>query len=300
MVFSFFRNLFRRKRSPILGKELRRRVLDGRLLEGMEQLFIEADLGIDTSHHLIERVEALYKRQSKLSWDELRDAIEEELVKLLDEVDSSQIELQAGAPTVLFIVGVNGNGKTTSVAKLARRFQQEGRKVLLGGADTFRAAAGDQLDLWAKRLGVDIVKQQHGADPAAVVHDAVSAAVARKVDLLLVDTAGRLHTKKELMQELEKMRRVASRLVPGAPHYTLLVLDATTGQNGLEQAKTFHQSTPISGLILTKMDGTAKGGIAVAIQRELGIPIQYVGVGEQAEDLKPFNRRDYARSLLGR
>lgn len=299
-MFAWIRRLFRREHSPLLGRELRKCALDGRLLEGMEQLFIEADLGVDTSHHLITRIEALHRRKGKLSWDELRGTIEEELVSLLDEVAIGQIELRAEGPTVVFVVGVNGNGKTTSVAKLARHFQERGKQILLGGADTFRAAAGDQLALWAKRLGVEIVRQQHGADPAAVVHDAVSAAIARQSDLVLIDTAGRLHTKKELMQELEKMRRVANRVVPGAPHHTLLVLDATTGQNGVEQARTFHQSTPISGLILTKMDGTAKGGIAVAIQRELGVAVQYIGVGEGIEDLKPFDRRAYARSLLGK
>lgn len=265
----------------------------------MEQLFIEADLGLDTSHHLIERIEQLHRRQGKLSWEQLRATIEEELVALLNEVQPSPIALSEERPTVVFVVGVNGNGKTTSVAKLARHFVSQGSGVLLGGADTFRAAAGDQLALWAKRLGVEIVRQQHGADPASVVHDALSAASARSIPLVLIDTAGRLHTKKELMAELEKMRRVASRLIPGAPHYTLLALDATTGQNGLEQARTFHQSTPISGLILTKMDGTAKGGIAVAIQRELGLPIQYIGVGEGVDDLKPFDRRKYAQNLLG-
>lgn len=299
-MLRFLRRLFRRGGSR-LGGELSSLWGKGgnpETLEKMERLFLEADLGVATSHELVEQVAQLCRSNKKISLVEVKEAIRGELLTHLQEPAVKPIELGSEKPTVLFVVGVNGNGKTTSVAKLAHQFQRRGKRVLLGAADTFRAAAGEQLTRWADRLGVEVVKQQPGGDPAAVVHDALSAGAARGVDLVLIDTAGRLHTKGELMRELEKMRRVASRVVPGAPHETLLVIDATTGQNGVEQARIFHQSTPITGLVLTKMDGTAKGGIAVRIQRELGIPIRYLGVGEGMEDLRPFDPTAFVNSLI--
>ncbi len=206
---------------------------------------------------------------------------------------------QNGASTrVIFIVGVNGAGKTTSIGKLANRLRQEGRSVVLCAADTFRAAAVEQLEIWAQRNGIEVIKQKSGADPAAVVYDAVAAAKARSSDVVIVDTAGRLHTKSNLMAELEKMKRTAAKVIPGAPHDVLLVLDATTGQNGLAQAREFTSTVGVTGIILTKLDGTAKGGIVVAISRELGLPIRFVGTGEQINDMVPFDAETYANSLF--
>jgi fused signal recognition particle receptor len=201
-------------------------------------------------------------------------------------------------PRVIFIVGVNGAGKTTSIGKLANRLRQDGRSVVLCAADTFRAAAIEQLEIWAQRNGVEVIKQKSGADPAAVVYDAMAAAKARSVDAVIVDTAGRLHTKSNLMTELEKMKRTAAKVIPGAPHDILLVLDATTGQNGLAQAREFTTTVGVTGIILTKLDGTAKGGIVVAISRELGLPIRFVGTGEKINDLVPFDAQTYADSLF--
>ncbi|MGB6684283.1 MAG: signal recognition particle-docking protein FtsY, partial [Candidatus Acidiferrum sp.] len=201
-------------------------------------------------------------------------------------------------PRVIFIVGVNGAGKTTSIGKLANRLRQEGLSVVLCAADTFRAAAVEQLEIWAKRNGIDVIKQKSGADPAAVVFDAMAAAKARNADVVIVDTAGRLHTKSNLMAELEKMKRTAAKVIPGAPHDVLLVLDATTGQNGLAQAREFTSTVAVTGIILTKLDGTAKGGIVVAIARELGLPIRFVGTGEQINDMVPFDAETYANSLF--
>jgi fused signal recognition particle receptor len=199
---------------------------------------------------------------------------------------------------VMLIVGVNGSGKTTSLAKLAHLLHSAGKKVLIGAADTFRAAAIDQLELWAKRIGVDIVKHQSHSDPSAVAFDAISAAKARGAEAVLIDTAGRLHNKTDLMHELAKIRRVCDKVCPGAPHETLLVLDATTGQNAIDQANTFHQFTPLTGLILTKLDGTAKGGIVVAIQRQLGLPIKFIGTGEGIDDLQPFDPQQFVKALF--
>jgi len=201
-------------------------------------------------------------------------------------------------PAVVLVVGVNGSGKTTTIGKLAHRYKSEGASVLLAAADTFRAAAIEQLEIWGRRTGTEVIRQKPGADPSAVVYDAVHAARARKVDCVIVDTAGRLHTKSNLMAELEKMRRTASRLVPSAPHEVLLVMDATTGQNGLEQARRFTETSGVTGIVLTKLDGTAKGGIVVAIARELGLPIRFVGVGEQADDLLPFDAPSFLTSIL--
>jgi fused signal recognition particle receptor len=237
---------------------------------------------------------------------QLKSEIKSHIVRILnvparpDVATTSGISTsQNGAGTrVIFIVGVNGAGKTTSIGKLANRLRQEGRSVVLCAADTFRAAAVEQLEIWAQRNGIEVIKQESGADPAAVVYDAVAAAKARSSDVVIVDTAGRLHTKSNLMAELEKMKRTAAKVIPGAPHDVLLVLDATTGQNGLAQAREFTSTVGVTGIILTKLDGTAKGGIVVAISRELGLPIRFVGTGEQINDMVPFDAETYANSLF--
>jgi fused signal recognition particle receptor len=228
---------------------------------------------------------------------ELRQLIREQLMGVL-EAGERPVAVASEPPTVILMVGVNGSGKTTTTGKLAAHFQAEGKKVLLCAADTFRAAAIEQLEVWSQRTSAEMIRQAQGADPSAVVFDALQSAKARKLDVLLVDTAGRLHTKSNLMTELEKMRRTAARVVPGAPHEVWLVLDATTGQNGLEQARKFTESAGVTGLVLTKLDGTAKGGIVVAITRELGLPIRYIGVGEQIDDLLPFEPQKFISSLF--
>ncbi len=264
----------------------------------LETLLIQADVGTATT---IALVDALRERVSK---DRLRRAVDlhrivkEEMVAALREKGRSYLPGPPAPLAVILIVGVNGSGKTTSIAKLARYHQARGDRVLLAAADTFRAAAGEQLSVWAHRLGVDIVAHQSGGDPGAVLYDSLAAAQSRGANVVLVDTAGRLHTKYNLMQELGKMGRIAAKQVPGAPHETVLVLDATTGQNGLVQAKTFGQAVPVSGLLLAKLDGTARGGIAFAVVQELGIPILFVGTGEKVEDLAEFDAEAYVEGLL--
>jgi fused signal recognition particle receptor len=228
---------------------------------------------------------------------ELKGLIRQYLLEVLEAAERPVPQV-AEPPAVIMVVGVNGVGKTTSIGKLTRRLQAEGRSVLLCAADTFRAAAIEQLEVWAERTGVDLIKQQPGSDPSAVMFDALQAGKARKIDYVIVDTAGRLHTKENLMAELQKMRRTAVRVIPGAPHEVLLVIEATTGQNGLEQARKFTESSEVTGIILTKLDGTAKGGVVVAISRELGLPIRYVGVGEQLDDLLPFEPANFVASLF--
>ncbi len=226
--------------------------------------------------------------------EELVDVIRQELLKNM-QIPSHITE---GSPHVILVVGVNGNGKTTSIAKMAHRYQEAGKKVVLGAADTFRAAAIEQLEMWAHRLKVDIVKGHPNSDPSAVAFDAVAAGKARNADVVIIDTAGRLHTKIPLMQELEKIRRSCRKVVPDAPHETLLVLDATTGQNAIDQAQTFHKFTPLTGLVLTKLDGTAKGGTVLAIQKKLALPIKFIGVGEGAEDLQPFDAKAFIDAMF--
>jgi fused signal recognition particle receptor len=220
------------------------------------------------------------------------------LLAILNAANARPVSRVDGTPEVILVVGVNGTGKTTTIGKLAQVFRAQGKNVLLCAADTFRAAAIEQLEIWGQRTGTEVIKTKAGGDPAAVLFDALQAAVARKTDYVVVDTAGRLHTKTSLMAELEKMRRTAQRIVPGAPHETLLVMDATTGQNGLQQARLFTQSAGVTGIVLTKLDGTAKGGVVVAICRELGLPVRYVGVGEKAGDLLPFDPREFVDSLF--
>jgi fused signal recognition particle receptor len=273
------------------------------LLRELEATLIGADLGARTAADIVgrvrEQIEQQRAREVATTPDAVRAAIKAELVRIFDQTARPARQESDGGPFVILLVGVNGAGKTTSIGKLAQRYKSEGFSSLICAADTFRAAAGEQVAVWAQRAGVEIVSQNPGADPSAVLFDALAAAKARGVNYVLVDTAGRLHTKTNLMQELAKMRRIAERQVSGAPHEVLLVLDATTGQNGLQQARQFTETMGLTGLIVTKLDGTARGGIVVAIARELGLPVRYIGVGERAEDLIPFEPGRYVDALLG-
>jgi fused signal recognition particle receptor len=273
--------------------------LDPEHLRQLENALLATDLGVRTTRELIDAVREQAGNEPVRDAAALRGALKSRLLSILDAVPASPDGAGANVrPQVVFVVGVNGTGKTTTIGKLAHRLRREGSTVLLCAGDTFRAAAIEQLDVWARRTGCELIKQKSGADPAAVVYDALAAARARGVDVVIVDTAGRLHTKSNLMAELEKMKRTAAKLVPGAPHDVLLVLDATTGQNGLAQARQFTASAGVSGIVLTKLDGTAHGGIVVPIVRELGLPVRYVGTGETAEDLVPFNARTFVDSLF--
>jgi fused signal recognition particle receptor len=266
------------------------------LWEELEAALIQADVGVRVAQELLDRLRERVRREGVTRAEDLRALLKAELRALLK--DPPPLNLGRDPLEVVLVVGVNGSGKTTTVAKLAHRFRQQGRRVLLAAADTFRAAAGEQLEIWAERAGVPCIGGQPGADPGAVLFDALQAARARGYDLVLADTAGRLHTKYNLMQELQKVRRVAAKAVPGAPHEVWLVLDATTGQNALPQAREFHQAVGVTGLILTKLDGTAKGGAVFAIARELGLPVRFVGVGEGLEDLLPFDADAFVEELF--
>ena len=266
-------------------------------LENLEEILIGCDIGVKTTLEILERIRKETRDQRFLTSFQLRRTLRDCLLEILSNVDESGVE--SGQPHVVLVVGVNGVGKTTTIGKLAHYLRAQDKEVLICASDTFRAAAVDQLDIWAQRSGADIVKQTQGADPAAVLYDAIAAARARSKDVVITDTAGRLHTKINLMKELEKMIRVASREVDGAPHETLLILDATTGQNGLVQARQFLEVAGVNGIIITKLDGTAKGGIVVAVARELGIPIRFVGVGEGLEDMLPFSPEEFVDSLIG-
>ncbi len=276
-----------------IGKEIDRSTLDD-----LEATLIGADLGTTTTHEVLEKLRDKADRKQIKDVNELKRLLKEELLAILTSTGSQPVTRVDGTPEVIIVVGVNGTGKTTTIGKLAQVFRAQGKTVLLCAADTFRAAAIEQLEIWGQRTGTEVIKTKAGGDPSAVLFDALQSATARKTDYVIVDTAGRLHTKQNLMLELEKMRRTAQRIVPGAPHETLLVMDATTGQNGLQQARQFTQSSGVTGLVLTKLDGTAKGGVVVAISRELGLPVRYVGVGEKAGDLLPFDPKDFVESLF--
>jgi len=276
-----------------IGKEIDRATLDD-----LEATLIGADLGTTTTHEVLEKLRDKADRKQIKDVNELKRLLKEELLAILTSTSSRPVTKVDGTPEVIIVVGVNGTGKTTTIGKLAQVFRAQGKTVLLCAADTFRAAAIEQLEIWGQRTGTEVIKTKAGGDPAAVLFDALQSATARKTDYVIVDTAGRLHTKQNLMLELEKMKRTAQRIVPGAPHETLLVMDATTGQNGLQQARQFTQSAGVTGIVLTKLDGTAKGGVVVAISRELGLPVRYVGVGEKAGDLLPFDPKDFVESLF--
>ena len=274
-----------------------RKEIDAALLEELEATLLAADIGVRTTTEILDRIKQQVDRRLLADAQELRALIREHLIEVLRATERPLARVSE-PPAVILVVGVNGTGKTTTIGKLAHLFKSEGRSVLLCAADTFRAAAIEQLEIWGQRVGCDVIRQKPGADPSAVLYDAIQAARARRADYLIADTAGRLHTKSNLMAELEKMRRTAARLIPDAPHETLLVMDATTGQNGLEQARRFTSTAGVTGIVLTKMDGTAKGGVVIPIARELGLPIRYLGVGEKPEDLVPFEAESFVASLL--
>ena len=280
-----------------------RKQIDGALLDELEEALIAADLGVTTTLEILDKVRRRISRKEIGDIAALKDALKSELLNILRDSERKGVATEESVdesitPYVIMVVGVNGVGKTTTIGKLAQRIKAEGNDVLICAADTFRAAASDQLAIWAERTGVPLIQQKSGTDPAAVLFDALKAAKARKSDVLIVDTAGRLHNKSNLMAELEKMKRVAGREVEGAPHETLLVVDAVTGQNGLEQARQFLKTAGVTGIVLTKLDGTAKGGIAVAISKELGLPIRYAGIGERVDDLVVFDPEQYVNGLF--
>ena len=269
--------------------------VDDDLLEELEEALILSDVGASTAAKIVAEVEKRAKLRKTTTAAELRDLLREVLTDNM--LDNQPLDV-SGKPAVILVIGVNGVGKTTSIGKLAARYVSEGKKVMLSAADTFRAAAADQLEIWADRAGVEIVRSREGADPGAVLFDSLQAAKARNVDVVFCDTAGRLHNKANLMQELAKLRKIIDRETPDAAKETLLVLDATTGQNGLQQAKVFRETAGLTGIILTKLDGTAKGGICVAIAQELGVPVKFVGLGEGIDDLQPFDAKEYVNALI--
>lgn len=290
-----------------LGKIARavagKNTVDTEVLDNLEEALVSADVGIETTVAIIERIEARVARDKYINTSELNSILQEEIESMLVDAPAdetySNFDLPKGKkPFVLMIVGVNGVGKTTTIGKLAYHFTQAGKKVMLGAADTFRAAAVDQLTIWSERAGVPIVKREMGSDPASVAFDAVSSAVAKDVDILIIDTAGRLHTKTHLMEELSKIKRVIQKVIPDAPHDVLLVLDGSTGQNAIEQAKQFTAATDVTGLVITKLDGTAKGGVVLAIAHQFQIPVKFIGVGEKVEDLLVFDKHEFADSLF--
>jgi fused signal recognition particle receptor len=276
-----------------LGKEIDRDTLDD-----LEATLIAADLGTSTTQEVLAKLRDKADRKQIGNVEELKRLLKEEILAILNRANTAPVQRVDGMPEVILVVGVNGTGKTTTIGKLSQVFRSQGKNVLLCAADTFRAAAIEQLEIWGQRTGTEVIKTKPGGDPSAVLFDALQAATARHTDYVVVDTAGRLHTKTSLMEELSKMRRTAQRIIPGAPHETLLVMDATTGQNGLQQARLFTESAGVTGIVLTKLDGTAKGGVVVAISRDLGLPVRFVGVGEKAGDLLPFDPEEFVDSLF--
>ncbi len=290
----------RKTRDALTGgllRIVRGRRVDDDLIDEIEDSLLTSDVGVATSEDLLDRLRVAYKQGEVTEGEQVIPFFKEMLARRLAE-GAGPIELRDDPPTVVLIVGVNGSGKTTSIAKLGQWFRDQGKSVVLGAGDTFRAAAVEQLTVWSERIGVDIVKQATGADPAAVAYDAADAAVARKADVLIVDTAGRLHTQQHLMRELEKINRVLGKRIPGAPHETLLVLDATTGQNAVQQARRFHEAAPVSGIFLAKLDGTARGGAVFGIRQALGLPVRYIGTGETLEGLEVFEPEAFVDALL--
>ena len=278
------------------------RAVDAGLLDELEELLVAGDVGLPTARRILEPLRAGLSRRELRDAEHVRALLRAQILGLLQtppDPGAAAPSAPAGRPHVILVLGVNGSGKTTTVGKLARRFLDDGRRVLLAAGDTFRAAAIEQLQAWGQRTGVDVIAHQAGADPSAVVFDAARAAVARGVDVLLIDTAGRLHTKRNLMEELKKLHRVLGREIPGAPHERLMVLDATTGTNAIAQAREFHAAVGLTGLVLTKLDGTAKGGVILGIRHELGLPVRYIGVGEGVDDLQPFDPPAFVDALFG-
>ncbi|MBK7851971.1 MAG: signal recognition particle-docking protein FtsY [Bacteroidetes bacterium] len=292
-------SLFSRLAKAVVGKS----TVDSEVLDNLEEILVSSDIGVNTTLKIIQRLEARVSKDKYVGTDELNNLLKDEIAGLLAEnntLDATDFVIPEhnGLPHVIMVVGVNGVGKTTSIGKLAYQFKKSGKKVMLGAADTFRAAAVDQLDIWSKRVDVPIIKQAMGSDPASVAFDAVQSAVAQKMDVVIIDTAGRLHNKINLMNELSKIKRVMQKVIPDAPHEILLVLDASTGQNAIEQARQFTKATDVNALALTKLDGTAKGGVVIGISDEFKIPVKYIGVGEKMEDLQVFNKSEFVDSLF--
>ncbi|MFO7783576.1 MAG: signal recognition particle-docking protein FtsY [Thermodesulfobacteriota bacterium] len=272
--------------------------IDDGLLDELEEILFTSDMGVAATQEIIDRVKDKVARKELSDAGKLKDALKQEMLSFLMLPEDDRFEPGPGEPRVIMVVGVNGVGKTTTIGKAAGHFKNEGKTVMLAAADTFRAAAVEQLVIWGQRTGCEVIRQREGADPSAVAFDAVSAAVGRNVDMVLIDTAGRLHTRSNLMEELQKTRRVVGRKLPGAPHEIWLVLDATTGQNAVSQARIFNESLGITAIVLTKLDGTAKGGVVVGICRELGLPIRYIGIGEKVDDLRPFDPKAFVEAIF--
>jgi fused signal recognition particle receptor len=291
-------SVFSKISRAVVGKS----TVDDEVLDNLEEILVSSDVGVDTTLRIIKRIEQRVARDKFINTSELNAILREEIAALLEENNTSEVDSFASElpnkPHVIMVVGVNGVGKTTTIGKLAYQYKQAGKKVILGAADTFRAAAVDQLVVWSERAQVEIIKQAMGADPASVAFDTVQAAVSRGADLVLIDTAGRLHNKINLMNELTKIRNVMSKVIPGAPHEVLLVLDGSTGQNAFEQAKQFILATEVTALALTKLDGTAKGGVVIGISDQFKIPVKFIGIGEKVEDLQLFNRKEFVDSLF--
>ncbi len=291
-------SVFKKLGRAVVGKSK----VDDEVLDNLEEVLITSDVGVDTTLKIIERIEDRVSREKYMGIDELNTILKEEIAALLEEnnsADVSDFDLPASEkPYVIMVVGVNGVGKTTTIGKLAYQFKQAGKSVYLGAADTFRAAAIEQLEIWAQRVDVPLVKQKMGADPASVAYDALSSAKSNGADVVIVDTAGRLHNKVNLMNELSKIKKVMNRIVPGAPHEVLLILDGSTGQNAFEQAKQFTKATEVTAMALTKLDGTAKGGVAIGISDQFKIPVKYIGIGEKVEHLQIFRRREFVETLF--
>jgi len=273
--------------------------IDDELLEEIEEILIQADVGVNTTLNLMDRIREIVQERGMEDPSELEQILKTEMFNILGE-DEYTIDINEQSPFAIMVLGVNGVGKTTTIGKLAARYKKEGKRVIVAAGDTFRAAGVDQLDIWCNRAGVELIKGNQGSDPASVVFDSIHAAKARKADILIVDTAGRLHTKKPLMEELAKIGRVMQRELPGSPHEVLLVVDATTGQNAIMQAKMFNESVPVTGVALTKLDGTAKGGIVIAIKDEMGAPVKLIGIGQEIDDLRDFSPRDFVEALFAR
>ena len=271
--------------------------IDDDFLDELEETLIMADVGVQTTDKLMAAVRRGIKKKEINTPEDLKPFLQKEIAEILTRGEDTT-RTAANGPTVLLVIGVNGAGKTTTIGKLSAYYRKQGKSVMLAAADTFRAAAIDQLEVWGQRTGAQVIKHEEGSDPAAVAFDAVKAAKARNIDVLIIDTAGRLQTKSNLMQELEKINRVIGREIPDAPHETLLVLDATTGQNSISQAELFTKAAPISGVVLTKLDGTAKGGVVIGIKSQLSMPVKWIGVGEGIEDLRPFHAEDFAKALF--
>ena len=288
MAISFFQRLTR----AVVGKSR----VDDDTLDAIEEALVESDMGVDTTLKIIDNLEQRVSKDKYMSFDELVSQLRDEISKLIDEPE--QLFDFSRKPYVILVVGVNGVGKTTTIGKMAALFKSQGKKVILGAADTFRAAAVDQLTIWAERAGVDLVKQSMGSDPASVAFDTVKAAVARGADVAIIDTAGRLHNRIDLMNELTKIRNVVRKVIPDAPHDVMLVLDASTGQNAFQQAKEFSRATDITSLVVTKLDGTAKGGVVVGVSDQFHIPVKFIGVGEKIGDLKQFDKQDFVDKLF--